>query len=174
MKRITVSPNFYLDEFLDPYTYLKEKDNGLDQLDFKLFQIAQKVREMYGQPLYINTWWDFYQLKKDTLSIDQIISQIENSNSLRKWSGLRTSRSNVGGKNSAHRKGMAIDLKGNGQKLYEVVKDNAKELYCAGLRRIEDKKITTTWLHADTWEKNTKPNSIRVVDLTKCTETIYF
>ena len=54
------------------------------------------------------------------------------------------------------------------------VRDNAKEFYNLGLRRLEDISITKGWLHIDTWEHNTKPNSIRVVDRTKCTETIYF
>lgn len=175
LKRIKVSNNFYLDEFLDPYTYLFDKDNGLNIMDFRLFQIAQKIRELYGKPLFINTWWNRYLDLKSQGYVDiDIVKFIENDNSIRKWSGLRTNRSDVGGKNSAHRKAKAIDLKGNGKKLYELVKANAKELYNLGLRRIEDKKITTTWLHADTWERNTKPNSIRVVDLTKCTETIYF
>jgi len=175
MKRIEVSENFMLDEFLDPYTYLFDKDNGLDKMDFKVFQIAQKVRELHGQPLVINTWWGTYKdLKNRGYSDIDIVKSIEDNRGLRKWSGLRTVRSDVGGKNSEHRKGKAIDLKGNGLELYNIVKNNAEELYCVGLRRIEDKRITTTWLHCDTGERNTKPNSIRVVDLTKCTETIYF
>ena len=175
MKRIEVSPNFFLDEFLDVYTYLFEKDNGLNKIDFKLFQIAQKVRELHGRPLVINTWWTTYlQLKAMKYSDIDIVKHIEGSSIIRKWSGLRTNRSNVGAKNGAHYLGKAIDMSGNGDELYKVVKDNAEALYCLGLRRIEDKKITRTWLHADTYEKNTKPNSIRVVDLTKCTETIYF
>lgn len=175
MKRINVSPNFYLDEFLDPYTYLFDKDNGLDKIDFRLFQIAQKVREMHGKPLVINTWWNNYlELKKLNYSDKEIAIYIENNNSLRKWSGLRTNRSNVGAKNGAHYNGQAIDMKGNQHQLFKIVKDNAKDFYSMGVRRLEDPRITNGWLHLDTMERNTKPNSIRVVDLTKETETIYF
>lgn len=174
-ERIKVTDNFSLDEFVDPYTYLFETNFGLNQIDLKIFQIAQKIRELYGKPLYINTWWATYlSMKENNYSDIDIVKFIENSNGLRKWSGLRTVRCDIGAKNSAHKTGQAVDLKGDGEALYKVVKNNAKELYCLGLRRIEDKKITKTWLHADTLERYTKPNSIRVVDLTKETETIYF
>lgn len=175
IKRIEVSSNFYLDEFLDPYTYLFDKDNGLDKIDFKMFQIAQKVRELHGKTLVINTWWSTYiELSKRDYSKIDIVKFIENNNGLRKWSGLRTNRSDVGAKNGAHYKGQAIDMKGSQHELFKIVKDNAKEFYCIGVRRLEDPKITNGWLHLDTMERNTKPNSIRVVDLTKETETIYF
>lgn len=175
LRRISVSDNFNLDEFLDPYTYLFEKDNGIDKMDFKVFQIAQKIREIHGKPIIINNWWATYQrLKKEGYSEINIVKIIEADNNVRKWSGLRTDRSNVGAKNGAHYKGQAADLVGNGDEYYNLVKNHAKELYCLGLRRIEDKRITRTWLHIDTLERNTKPNSIRVVDLTKSTETICF
>ena len=165
MERIKVSNNFYLDEFIDPHTYINDLHHGLNLLDFRLIQIAQKVREFCGKPLFINTWWDFQ---------DKSISEIENDTSIRKWSGLRTSRCNIGAKNSAHKLGKAIDLKGNQKELFGLVKENAKEFHAIGVRRLEDPNITIGWLHVDTLERNTKPNSIRVVDLTKCTQTIYF
>lgn len=170
--RIQVSTNFYLDEFIDPYTYLKTIDKGRNQIDKNLFQIAQKVRNLANRSVVINTWWKYYIENKDVLSIDTIIENIENSNSYRKWSGLRTNRCNIGSSQSAHKQGKAIDCVGNGKELFKLVEDNAKEFYELGVRRLEDYKITPTWLHIDTLERNTEPNSIRVVDLTKATKII--
>lgn len=176
-QRISVSDNFFLDEYIDPFTYFYDFDNGLDELNFKLFQIDQKIRELYNEPLYINTWWSTYKEFESRMSIDDIIKKIEHDNkmgSTRIWSGLRTNRCKIGGVLSAHRTGDASDKKGNEIKLGKIVEDNAEILYGLGLRRMEDVSITKGWLHTDALERNTKPNSIRVVDLTKSTKTIYF
>lgn len=175
MTRIKMTKNFHLDEFVDPYTYLFESDNGLSKLDERLFKLAQKIRELYGKPLTINNWWVHYvRLKQEGKNDLNIANALLANNSIRRWSGLRTLKSNIGAKNGAHYRGLAIDLAGDGDELYDIVKNNAKELYDLGLRRIEDKSIAKTWLHADTWEKNTVKKSIRVVDKVKSTETIYF
>ena len=63
--------------------------------------------------------------------------------------------------------------KGDEQELYNLVKENKKKFHEIGLRRLEDISITNGWLHLDTLETNVKKGTIRVVDLTKCTETIY-
>lgn len=179
MERIKVSENFFLDEFIDIHTYLKSDDNGLSKIDNRLFDIAQVLRYGYQKPLYINTWWDFYvhKMKEGRLTCDEIINEVENSPSIRKWSGTRTTRCRIGASKSAHRvevngKGCAIDLKGDQKELFDLVEENAKLLYTIGLRRLEDPSITSGWLHVDTLERNTKPDSIRVVDLVKCTKTI--
>jgi hypothetical protein len=170
--RIAVSLNFFLDEFVDPHTYFNTPDNGLSLLDKKLFLAAELLREKSGKPLSINTWWRYYAANFDKRTTTQIIAHIEASSTLRKWSGYRSARSKVGGKLSAHRRGQAIDPKGNGKALFKIVEDNACAFYAIGIRRLEDANITPTWLHLDTWERKTQPNSIRVVDLTKMTKTI--
>jgi hypothetical protein len=174
MERIQVSENFYLDEFIDPHTYFNNTDNGRRTLDITLIPIAQKLRTLYGKPIYINNWWDTFKKYEATRTKIQIVAIIENDSTLHKWSGLRTNRSSIGAPKSAHRVGKAIDPKGDETKLFNIVKNNAKEFYAMGVRRLEDVSITNGWLHIDTLERNTKPNSIRVVDLKKCTETIYF
>ena len=183
MERIRISKNFYLDEFIDPYTYFNTWDNGLTLVDNRLFDIAQLLRNLYGRPIGINNWWAYYYENKDRLTIDDIIYNIETRNYLSvnkrskkiyKWSGTRTDRTKIGSSRSAHRAFKAIDPKGNPKKYFNIVKDNAEAFYKLGLRRLEDISITSGWLHMDTLERNTKPDSIRVVDLTKCTETIYF
>jgi len=172
MKQIKVSENFYLDEFIDPHTYFYEVKNGLDQIDHELFEIAQLLRDKWKKPIYINTWWSYYKENETLLNCDQIIDDIENLNTIRKWSGLRTARCSIGAPQSAHKQGKAIDCVGNGKMLFNIVKKEPKEFYDAGVRRLEDYRITPTWLHLDTLERNTQPNSIRVVDLTKATEII--
>ena len=56
--------------------------------------------------------------------------------------------------------------------MFAIVKANAKEFYSLGLKRLEDPSITKGWLHCDTLELNTVPNTIRVVDLKKVTQII--
>jgi len=178
-KRIKVSRNFYLDEFIDPHTYFSNDDHGLSLIDDRLFEIAQHLRVLYGKPISINNWWSYFQEHKNTAPIDELIEKIENNNSLNKWSGTRTNRTTIGAKASAHRilkkrKCQAIDPKGYEKQLFKIVKHHAEAFYKLGLRRLEDISITKGWLHMDTLERNTKPNSIRVVDRSKSTETIIF
>jgi hypothetical protein len=165
MERISVSNNFFLDEFVDPYTFFNEVDNGLSLIDKKLIDCVQLLREKHGKPIRINNWWAYYIANKDKKTIDEIISDIEKSKTISKWSGLRTERSKIGAPASAHRLGKGADPKGNSTELLKVVEDNAKEFYNKGLRRLEDIKLTPTWLHMDTMERNVLPNHINVVDL---------
>ena len=172
MERIAVNKNFYLDEFIDPYTYFNEADNGLSLIDQRLFDIAQLLRYHYMKPVYINNWWSYYIEKKEDWSVEYIIKRIESGKSLHKWSGLRTDRTTIGSSLSAHRNGQAIDPKGNEIEFFKIVKQNAEVFYSLGVRRLEDITITPGWLHIDTLERNTKPNSIRVVDKRRATQTL--
>jgi len=172
MNRIAVSNNFNLDEFVDPFTYFNESDNGLSKIDNRLFLIVQLLREKHGKSININNWWTYYVLHKDSKSIDQIIKDIEASKTISKWSGLRTDRCSIGAKLSSHKLGKGIDPKGNSKDLYKIVEDNSKAFYDLGLRRLEDISITPTWLHMDTMERNTIPDHINVVDLKKITKRI--
>lgn len=172
MNRIKVSKYFYLDEFIDPHTYFNTHDNGLSLIDPRLFEIADLLRELKGSPGIINNWWKYYIGKINNTDVKTVIFNIEKNNSIRKWSGYRSSRCLIGAKNSAHKQGKALDMVGSGKELFKIVENNAKQFHELGVRRLEDPKITRNWLHLDTLERNTKPNSIRVVDLTKCTEII--
>lgn len=184
MERIQVAPNFYLDEFVDPYTYFNTEDHGLSLIDPRLFDLAQLLRYLYMKPITINNWWKYYQLKKDVWSIEHIIKKIEitekyHGKNIYKWSGLRTNRTDIGSEKSAHRplrdgQCKAIDPKGNELELFKIAKKHAEVFHKLGLRRLEDYTITPGWLHMDLLERNTKKKSIRVVNLTGCTQTIYF
>lgn len=176
MNRIQVSENFYLDEFVDPHTYFTRPDKGRNLMDERLFKIAQAVRDAHGKALAINNWHAFldaYQKPGKTFNAPEFLYWCE-AKRISVWSGYRSSLSHVGAKTGAHYKGLAIDLKAPGKELFKIVKDEAEYYYHLGVRRLEDIRITPTWLHIDTWERNTQPNSIRVVDLTKATEIIRF
>lgn len=168
--RIKVSKYFFLDEFVDPHTYFSEDDNGLSKIDKKLFAIADLLREKLNAPLRINNWWSFYE-RNFSKGESWIIKQIETSD-LSKWSGYRSNRCKIGAKFSAHRRGMAIDPKGDEDVMFGIVKDNLKEFHSLGLRRLEDPSITNGWLHLDILELNVQPNTVRVVDLKKVTQTL--
>ena len=169
--RISVSKNFYLDEFVDPFTYFNEDDNGLSKIDPKVIVLVQLLRDLKGSGLAINNWWGYYIANKEKLPLSDIITNIEKSK-LSKWSGYRSSRCSIGSLASAHKMGKAADPKGNENDLIELVLDNAKTFYELGLRRLEDPKITKGWLHIDTNERNCIPNHINVVDLKIVTQRI--
>ena len=176
MKRIKVADNFHLDEFLDPRTYFEAENNGLNLINASLFKIAQKLRDMYGKPITINNWWWYYNTNAGFCLTEHIIEDIEYMNALGSfsiWSGYRSKACTIGSKYSAHKYGMAIDPKGDEEKLYEIVRDNRKLFYNLGVRRLEDISITPGWLHIDILERRTKPDSIRIVNLRKSTKTLH-
>ena len=147
MERIKVSKFFYLDEFVDVYTYFNESDHGLSKIDKKLFDIADFFREKYG-PLVINNWWFVYLARKaHGENLNDIITYIEKEPTIRKWSGLRTDRCKIGSPTSAHRLGLAIDFKSDPKKMDKILKSNIKELHGLGLRRVEDISITPNCLY---------------------------
>lgn len=147
-----VSQYFDLREFIDPVTYKARGDESIGLINKKLIAIADFIRVKLGKPVTINNWHTGGQYKE---------------------SGLRNPNTKTGAKLSQHKLGNAIDCKANGYggaEWYQFVKDNAKELYDLGVRRIEDKNIATTWLHIDCKEHGKK--CIQVVDLTKVIEEI--
>jgi len=147
-----ISAHFDLREFIDPVTYQARGEDSIGLINKKLIAIAEFVRTKLGKPVTINNWHTGGQYKE---------------------SGLRNPNSKTGAKLSQHKLGNAIDCKVNGyggNEWYQFVKDNAKELFNLGVRRIEDKNIATTWLHIDCKEHGKK--CIQVVDLTKVIEEI--
>lgn len=144
---------FVLQEFINPNDFEAHKENSIDLIDPKIVQIANFLREDIGKPVTINNWHTGGSYKE---------------------SGLREKNTKTGALKSAHKDGKAIDPKVVGMlgnDWYEYVKKNAKKLYQLGLRRIEDRKIATTWCHMDTKEHG-EPNVIQIIDLTKVTERI--
>lgn len=164
MERIKVSNNFFLDEFVDPVTYFTEKDNGRSKIDIKAINCVQLLRELNGEPIYINRWWSY--LPKDMKGFDcnKFLKEMI-SKKISVWSGYRSALCGIGAPQSAHKLSKAIDPKGDEKKLMKLVVDNIAKFYALGLRRLEDISITKGWLHMDTHEKNCHPNKVNVVNL---------
>lgn len=173
IERKQVSKDFYLDEFIDPVTYFTDADNGLSKIDSSLIDCVQLLRDIYGSSISINGWWKHLPADMAVFDAAAFLGVME-AKKVPVWSGLRTSLCKIGAPKSAHKLGKAIDPKGDEQAFFKIVKDNARQFYDLGLRRLEDISITNGWLHMDTEERNCKPNSIRVIDRTKCTQTLYF
>ena len=165
-ERIKVTENFYLDELVDPYSYLNDHDNGLSRLDMDAVNCLQLFRDLYGKPLKVNTWWKlFISLYMEGIETPNIIYKIENSDSVRKFSGFRPKHCPIGAAKSAHKLGKAFDIKGDSGKYEAIIKENVKAFLAMGLKRIENPKITRGWLHIDTEERNHKKGAIRVINL---------
>ena len=165
-QRIPVTSNFYLDELVDPYTYFSDYDHGRGRLDDDAVNCVQLMRDLYGKPITINNWWDAYvEMYMDSFHVLEIIERIENSDSMRKWSGFRTEHCPIGAKRSAHKFGKAFDIRGDQNDYFDIIEANTRKFYKTGLKRIENPKITNGWLHLDTIERNHKVGFIRVINL---------
>lgn len=164
MERKKLTDNYFLDEFVDPHTYLNEPDSGLSKIDIRVVGCVQLLRRLYNKPIQVNNWWSYYFANMNQKDAAKIISEIENG-SLSKWSGYRSVRCTIGAPQSAHKLGKAADPKGNEKELMAIVENNAAEFYKLGLRRLEDIRITKGWLHMDVLDRNTLPDQINVVDL---------
>jgi hypothetical protein len=135
MKRIKVSDNFYLDEFIDPVTYNKFGYKSQRYIRQEVINIAQLLRDFTGLSITINNWATGGAYKE---------------------SGLRNFTTSTGATYSAHKFGAAADLKIgqlNSFEMADIVIDNYEIFKGAGLTRIEDAKYTIgksrSWLHFD-------------------------
>ena len=167
MNRIKVSQNSYLDEYVDPITYMTEEDHGLSKVDFRLFGLFQLLRSFKGSSIGINNWWGHWMEKKDTMTIEQFNDWCDNTRGVYIYSGFRPKWCPIGASKSKHKLGQAIDPKGDQEVLYKIVHDNALLFYQFGLRRLEDISITKGWLHMDVSESRHTDGKIRVIDRVK-------
>jgi hypothetical protein len=169
MERIKISPNWHVDELVDPQTYLTNPQAAMAYAN-KVVPMAQLFRNIVGKSCTINNWWATYvNLKAQGKSDDFIIRAIESNDNLKKWSGLRTDRCKIGSARSAHKNEGAIDIRAagmNGRAMFAVMEANARAFFDIGVRRAEDPKDTPSWLHMDRRAHET-PNAIRVIDPTK-------
>lgn len=142
MKRIEVSENFYLDEFIHPVIYKQFKSASIWYLNPQLVKLVQIIREHYGEPIYINTWATGGKLKN---------------------SGLRDYKNPLGKLNrSRHYYGLCADLHTKDiKKLQKHIADNAAYYYDFGLRVIEDFDYTPTWCHVSV--ENTELDNVRYI-----------
>lgn len=132
-KRIQISMNFYLDEYVTKEFYEKWGEKALWWIRPELIAIDQFLRMRFNVPMIINNWW---------------------SGGQRSQSGLRYPQATAGAGDSMHKFGLASDsqFRGKSPAFYEEVRDdivrNFETLYKPlGLTTIE--AGTLTWLHKD-------------------------
>ena len=127
-KRVKLTENFYLDEYIPKDLYLKwEKKSHIliGLLDKKLVTADQILRYKFGSAL-INTWWNGGD---------------------RHWSGIRTPDSKYYSDGSQHTYGNASDkifLKTPIEDIRDYIKERWFEI---GISCIEK---NVSWLHSDT------------------------
>lgn len=142
MTRVPLTPNFFLDEFIDPSIYAERGARSRELLDYRIPIAAQAVydacREDYGDSfhgLLINTWANSKRKVK------------------RRESGLRQFNTRTGAKWSQHKYGRACDFQPLGitiQQLFNAIKKREKFFIERQLiTTIENLKWTPTWLHID-------------------------
>lgn len=131
MKRVKLSKNFYLDEYIPEYmykAYINKPHYLIGLLDPRLINVDQFLRDRFGSAT-INNW-------------------IGGGN--REWSGIRTLESRYYSKLSQHSYGRASDKifsNASAEEVRQDIKQNYTELYePLGLSCIED---DVSWLHSD-------------------------
>lgn len=137
MKRIKVSPNFYLDEFIDPVTYDRFGAKSQRYIEPNIIKAAQYLRGITGLSITINNWA---------------------TDGAYKESGLRNFETSTGAKYSAHKFGRAADLKIgdlSSFEMWELIKANTDVLMNdCGILRVEAPEFTMgkhrSWIHVDT------------------------
>lgn len=128
MKRIKITDNFCLDEFVHPDMYAQFYERSRLFIRPELFAIAQAIRNHFGS-LTINSYALGGQLKE---------------------SGLRMPNTLTGAKYSMHKYGCAIDIhpsKATPEEIREFVISHYDIFKGLGLRRMEID--TPTWVHLD-------------------------
>lgn len=124
-----ITKNFYDCEVLPKELFVE----GVDVFDLVnpiIVNVAQHLRDKFGR-IDINNWY---------------------WNGTFNYSGFRPKKCKIGAKLSAHKEGLALDLKFKDTTPAEVeryILDNQKFFYDLGLRRIESTQVTKTWLHID-------------------------
>ena len=142
MRRIEITEDFYLDEYIHPVIYKQFKSASIWYLNPQLPILVQEIRNRYGEPIYINTWATGGSLKN---------------------SGLRDYKTPLGKLNrSRHYYGLCADLHTHDiKKLQQHVADNAEYYFNFGLRVIEDFKYTKSWCHISV--ENTELDKVRYI-----------
>ena len=132
MKRVKLTDNFYLDEFVCPEIYSARGGQSIHLLDMRIIMAVQYLREQIGKPIKINDWWSGGHYHE---------------------SGLREFTTKTGARLSQHKFGRAVDIKVSGmtpREVYEVVMQNEEYLIEHQLiTTIESLASTPSWLHID-------------------------
>ena len=168
MKRVKVSENFYLDEFIDPWTYYLYGSKSIRYIAPQTIAFTQRVREILDTPCAVNTWSNHGKMSAEEFLLQPRWKQ----NRSRKESGLRVFdkalynkklkargmkgdalvQKVVGSTTSQHKFGRAADIKQNAftsKDVHDLIKDYLPELMDMGLSTLEHHEATPTWVHMD-------------------------
>lgn len=134
------APRFFIvQEFVPPETFIENGQSSWRFISIDMVKIADFLREYFDTPIFINTWYS---------------KQLINNVGFFEQSGFRTNESKIGSSRSAHKRGMAIDIKVKGisaQTVQEEIKNNYDKVF---------KKIGITGIELDTpiWTHLTNEN----------------
>jgi hypothetical protein len=164
--RIRLSPNFCLDEFLDPTTY---EDVAIGK-EKELQELIQNDPNAFYNTLFANTEYPIeygVKLLKLVVVAQFTRDRYDRSVTINNWgtggdlvnSGFRSPKCKIGAPLSKHKKMEAIDAKVSNKKESEIYTDvitNQKEWLDAGVTEIEqgtyDAKTGEGWSHLATPE----------------------
>ncbi len=127
MKRIRLSRNFHLDEYIPKELYLKWQHKPhvlIGLLDYKLILADQMLRDKFGSTT-INNWW---------------------IGGNRNWSGIRTPESPYYSPTSQHSMGRASDKVFKDVTAHEVRSYIKMHYRALGITCIEE---NVSWVHSD-------------------------
>jgi hypothetical protein len=143
MKRIKISENFFLDEFIDPATYAARGARSIELIDIRLVHAIQYMRDHLG-PLTVNNWA---------------------TGGSRRLSGLRPHDTSIGAKWSQHKFGNALDVisgRLTPAEIHRFIRENEDLFLGKGwVTTLEDLRDTPTWTHMD--NRFTGMDKIRIV-----------
>jgi hypothetical protein len=132
MKRIPVTDNFYLDEFIDPVTYSARGERAIQLMDYRIICAIDYLRRTINRPIIINNWSSGGQFR------------------LR---GFRPEGTRTGAKYSQHKFGRALDFHVPGMTVadvHKVIQAHSHFFIESGwLTTIEDPRDSPTWTHID-------------------------
>ncbi len=146
MRRIRVSDNFFLDEFIPPELYHLFGERSMLWLRPQVVRISQSLRNIFG-PCTINNW-----SQDGEVNPEEFLKFPESKQEqFYHESGLRMPDTKTGAKFSMHKYGCAADLKfinSDPDTVRRYIKAHYYEVFRPlGMTRMEAR--TPTWVHCD-------------------------
>ncbi|MFM9983847.1 MAG: hypothetical protein ACKVOK_01355 [Flavobacteriales bacterium] len=138
MNRIPVTDHFFLDEFIDPYTYSKRGARSIELLDMRLVMGVEFLRTEAGDehPFTINNW-----------------ATAKPGQKVYKESGSRRFDTKTGAVWSMHKFFRGFDVKVAGmtpKEFHAFIKEREEYLIKNQfITTLENVAFTTTWTHMD-------------------------
>lgn len=137
--------HFAIHEVVDEKTFAKFGNLALQFLDPKLLITADKIRERYNSPIYINT----YLLKVDSFPRFN-------------YRGYRPRSCTVGAEYSQHRHGRALDLTVVNVDAETIRQDILADPFHDDFKYITSIEASVSWLHFDVRNRDKNIHGILV------------